>query len=1691
MTFPEIRQPMSGPDRPTNAKGEPQRKDRLTLARDKDKLTEFGSPNIIQDRRATSFLTRFFGDSPTQAPPATLDRVTLSSSNGLRPSISEDSTFFNPDQNEITTKESVEVFESFISSPAQSPLTPRKSTNILSVSASSFLASPRPQMHDPIMDSDNLSNSSDISERSEGRSDVENKKEYTPSSRSRYQKPRILEKFKGKAYSTATLPRYVEQIPIDMEEEQSSLRNKTFVPAKEFWMPDDQVKLCYDCQSAFSALKRRHHCRLCGQIFCSKCSSNSIRLPDGQTIRVCNLCYRSKTKHDIQQFPQMATTPPMSAIPITPQRDESSNLGIYSPRFSLDAEPIFGDRSEERSENKEEFISKTDEETLNSESKRKSLSFGHRLPSNDGELSFDGDRNEMDDSVTQIAQLRPARKTPSSVNLLARLVEEKKAEEANYTRPVIENSPIATRISHDHLESIVEDMLRSEHIDLVWKSLIITFALRTAREIRPRITRGDRMDIRKYAKIKVIPEGEISDCRYVNGIVFTKNVAHKKMKRDILKPKIMLLNCPIEFQRANRLLQLDDVLMQEEMYLKLLVAQISALGPDLLIIGKNVSRLAQEFLLEAGIAFTLNVKEKVVKRIARATSADVLTSTTEHMINAPAFAHVEHFYVETYRGTFGIKPCMFLDGSPTDLGCTILLRGGTSNALHKVKRVLSFAIYAAHHIRLETFLLSDLYCDMNHISATEVKRDKLSCSLGVDFHIQKEDSVGLFITAEHQFEKVYNAESTKQRRIVSDVMPKNNILDHQQILYLHSLYCSTTTRQCAPYETFSVEYYGEHDITLGQFLESFCFDTSYKCAHQECGRNMIEHERSFVHRDGRVNIVITKADLQLKMDLNSESEGIMTWSICALCSKIAPFRELSQEAWSYSFGKFLEYIFYCDLPSTNTPCTHKINKEHIIYFYWRDITVQMEYESIDVMDVHQPPVALMSMDPSSTTVKSVLQSHAIKSPTNQEKKDEFEKTTELITFVYNSILYKIQHYISDYNLPHDHALIEGVFKLWNEEKDKYLEEMERMSTEWTSQKGQASLMAIKRQLYGDLLNWGTTLIDLNTSINKEGKRKLVLSATVKLGNTPTHARKGSQTDLSSLNSPLIIGGIPISPIPSSSASLAGSPPKDRHSNSNLTPDLNVSSESVVSQHNSSQNIPAIVCTDNDEVKSEEAVHTVKPRSGSGSKGLIAQVVSRFATPFSPEDLQRFDSNPLGIDNLIVKLVTFIGSSSLSLAPIPNIHHPIFFSDTSTGYYCLVFENEPSSIMAHTLCSTDYSKKLEAAPVEVPEREKDIEEKATCPEDLNMRRCLLTHVNTDIECRYQKSFGNTSYNVVVHYAKQFEALRAYVCGEDKFIQSISRCKPWDARGGKSKSHWSKTSDDKYIIKEVSAIEKTSFIEVAPYYFNYVADTIFDLVPTMLAKILAIFTVTIDKGGSKTVLNLVVMENLFYEQTINRTYDLKGSKRSRYVENPDPNEVLLDQNLLEVMFSTPLWVTERTKAKLTAAIWNDSLFLSKLNASKGQFVVGIIDYIRKYTWDKQLETWVKKTGLMGGGRNIPTVISPKEYKKRFRDAMAEYFVVVPTKQTHYRLNSIQDESQDDLKRTIRKHLKRDQLKLSLAFVWSNRCSQRSAAIRECLEHGLKALKCTFEEKAENLDLTTAVELEYLEFLPSMCFVLNFTD
>ena len=52
----------------------------------------------------------------------------------------------------------------------------------------------------------------------------------------------------------------------------------------------------------------------------------------------------------------------------------------------------------------------------------------------------------------------------------------------------------------------------------------------------------------------------------------------------------------------------------------------------------------------------------------------------------------------------------------------------------------------------------------------------------------------------------------------------------------------------------------------------------------------------------------------------------------------------------------------------------------------------------------------------------------------------------------------------------------------------------------------------------------------------------------------------------------------------------------------------------------------------------------------------------------------------------------------------------------------------------------------------------------------------------------------------------------------------------------------------------------------------------------------------------------------------------------------------------------------------------------------------DVCLQFTWDKQLEAWVKSTDILAGGKE-PTIISPKQYMRRFRLAMTSYFTLVP--------------------------------------------------------------------------------------------------
>lgn len=264
-----------------------------------------------------------------------------------------------------------------------------------------------------------------------------------------------------------------------------------------------------------------------------------------------------------------------------------------------------------------------------------------------------------------------------------------------------------------------------------------------------------------------------------------------------------------------------------------------------------------------------------------------------------------------------------------------------------------------------------------------------------------------------------------------------------------------------------------------------------------------------------------------------------------------------------------------------------------------------------------------------------------------------------------------------------------------------------------------------------------------------------------------------------------------------------------------------------------------------------------------------------------------------------------------------------------------------------------------------------------------------------------------YSVVIMYADKFRALRERCCpSELDYIASLSRCKIWDAKGGKSKSFFAKTLDDRLIIKEIKKIEFESFMKFAPNYFSHMNQSFEFGNQTCLAKILGIYQVTIRhaKTGRETKHDLMVQENLSFGRSITRQYDLKGALHARFTATADgAGDVLLDQNFVNDMNSSPLYIGQRAKRLLQRAVWNDTTFLNSIRVMdysllvgvdrpRKELVCGIIDYLRQYTWDKQVEM-VVKASLVVPKNMLPTVISPESYKKRFRKFMDTRFLTVP--------------------------------------------------------------------------------------------------
>merc|ERR1711865_920233 len=57
------------------------------------------------------------------------------------------------------------------------------------------------------------------------------------------------------------------------------------------------------------------------------------------------------------------------------------------------------------------------------------------------------------------------------------------------------------------------------------------------------------IDVKRYAKVEKIPGGELEESRVLKGVMINKDIIHPKMRRKIKNPRIVLLDCQLEYKK--------------------------------------------------------------------------------------------------------------------------------------------------------------------------------------------------------------------------------------------------------------------------------------------------------------------------------------------------------------------------------------------------------------------------------------------------------------------------------------------------------------------------------------------------------------------------------------------------------------------------------------------------------------------------------------------------------------------------------------------------------------------------------------------------------------------------------------------------------------------------------------------------------------------------------------------------------------------------------------------------------------------------------------------------------------------------------------------------------------------------------------------------------------------------------------
>lgn len=240
-----------------------------------------------------------------------------------------------------------------------------------------------------------------------------------------------------------------------------------------------------------------------------------------------------------------------------------------------------------------------------------------------------------------------------------------------------------------------------------WLDMMCKLSLKAVKTVT--VQNGDykEIDIKRYVRIEKIPGGEVTDSEVLDGIILNKDVTHPKMKRRIENPRIILLDCPLEYKKGESQTNIEitkeedwnRILQIEEEQIKTMCDQLLEFKPDLVITEKGVSDLAQHYLLKGGVTALRRVKKSDDNRIARATGATIV-NRIEDLKESDIGNKCGLFNVEL----IGDEYFTYLVKCQDPEACSVVLRGASKDILNEIERNLHDAMAVTRNVMFEPSL---------------------------------------------------------------------------------------------------------------------------------------------------------------------------------------------------------------------------------------------------------------------------------------------------------------------------------------------------------------------------------------------------------------------------------------------------------------------------------------------------------------------------------------------------------------------------------------------------------------------------------------------------------------------------------------------------------------------------------------------------------------------------------------------------------------------------------------------------------------------------------------------------------------------------------------------------------------------------------------------------------------------------